>query len=73
AGALDRGLWDAGPCLAWQAASAGCSGGCLARSACPVGAASRYGPEQQAYHHTHDRAHVRRALTSRDAARYPPA
>ncbi len=43
--------WDAARCLPWQAARDTCHGGCLARSACPVGAAHAYGPDQHRYHH----------------------
>ena len=43
--------WDASRCLPWQAAADTCHGGCLARRACPVGAAHAYAPDQHRYHH----------------------
>lgn len=62
AAALASGAWEPAPCFAWQAERDACRAGCGARSACPIGVGSRYGIHQHAYHQSHDRAHVRRAL-----------
>ena len=52
AAALPAEGWQAEACLPWQAANTTCAWGCLARAACPVGAAHRYAADQHRYHHT---------------------
>lgn len=51
AAALPPSGWRADRCLPHQAQTRDCEGGCLARSACPVGQDAAYTAAQHRYHH----------------------
>jgi hypothetical protein len=51
AGAVSKSGFDWQRCAAYRLAEPTCKETCLARLACPVGTAYRYGPEQMAYHY----------------------
>ena len=59
-GAFPEGRWDVGTCAAFHRTSTRCAQSCDARSACPVGAGSRYPPDELRYHY--DRRTGRAAL-----------
>lgn len=71
-GAVDPAGFRWRDCVSYRHAGRGCQDACLARNACPVGAGSRYGADQTAYHYRASLRMIRVRSGEAPPATHPP-